>query len=46
MDDIHNNLAAYGIEGEVAVFEFRAVVQAQLATQLPVQLLALAITLS
>lgn len=49
MDDIHNNLAAYGIEGELAVFciEFRAVVvQEQIATQLPVQLLALAITLS
>lgn len=49
MDDKHNNSAAYGIEGELAVFciEFRAVVvQAQIATQLPVQLLALAITLS
>lgn len=49
MDDIHNNLAAYGIEGELAVFciEFRAVVvQAQIATQLPVQILALAIALS
>lgn len=49
MDDIHNNSAAYGIEGELSVFciEFRAVVvQAQIATQLPVPLLALAIALS
>lgn len=49
MDDIHNNLAAYGIQGELAVFcvEFRAVVvQEQIATQLPAPLLALAITLS
>lgn len=49
VDDIHNNLAAYGIEGELAVFciEFRAVVvQAQIATQLPVQIIALAIALS
>lgn len=47
--DTRNNLTAYRMEGELVAFciEFRAVVtQAQIAIQLPAQLLAFAITLS
>ena len=47
--DIHNNLTAHSIEGELAAFciDFRAVViQARIAIQLLAQLLAFAVTLS